>query len=72
MTQLVPRDDVTARPAVVGYDTHRLDQMGKLVRDGAVRPAVSRVFPFSAIKAYELMPLGHVRGKIVLDMRKTG
>jgi NADPH:quinone reductase-like Zn-dependent oxidoreductase len=72
MTQPVPRDDVTVKPVAVGYDTRQLDQIGKLVCDGAVRPTINAVFPFSdAVKAYELMSSGHVRGKIVLDMRTT-
>ena len=73
MTKPVPRDDVTVKPVPVGYDTRYLDQIAKLVRDRAVRPTVNGVFPFSdAVKAYELMSAGHARGKIVLDMRKTG
>ena len=72
MTKPVPRDDVTA-PVAVGYDTRYLDQIAKLVRDRVVRPTVNGAFPFSdAVKAYELMSAGHARGKIVLDMRKTG
>ena len=73
MTQPLPRDDVTVKPAVVSYDTRCLDQITKLVRDGAVRPTVDAVFPFSeAVEAYELVSSGHARGKVVLGMRKTG
>jgi D-arabinose 1-dehydrogenase-like Zn-dependent alcohol dehydrogenase len=58
----------------VGYDTRRLDQTSKLARDGAVRPTVNAGLLVSRCgqKAYELMSSAHVRGKIVLDMRKAG
>jgi NADPH:quinone reductase-like Zn-dependent oxidoreductase len=71
MTQPAPRDDVTVTPASVGYETRYLDQLSALVAAKAVRPTVTRVFPFlESVTAYELIRSGHARGKIVIDMKR--
>jgi NADPH:quinone reductase-like Zn-dependent oxidoreductase len=69
MTQEPPRSDVTVKPAAVGYGRDLLDQVSAWVDGGVVKPLVSAVIPFAdALKAYEQVMTGHVRGKIVLDM----
>ena len=44
-----------------------LEQIGKLIESGTVKPVVTQVFPLAdAAKAHELSQTHHVRGKIVL------
>ncbi len=51
-------------------DGGQLRQIGKLIEDGVVVPAVSTVMPLNeAAKAHELSQTGHARGKIVLKIR---
>ena len=65
------RDDVVVVPATVGYDTHYLDRVMKLVAQKIVRTTVSHVIPFSdAVRAYDTIRSGHARGKIVLDIKQ--
>jgi NADPH:quinone reductase-like Zn-dependent oxidoreductase len=64
------RDDVAARQAVVRYETAVLDRLTALVESGAVKPQVGTTLPLAeAPRAYALSRAGHVRGKIVLQVR---
>jgi NADPH:quinone reductase-like Zn-dependent oxidoreductase len=59
------------RASVVSAQTNvrHLEELGALIDQGALRPAVSRILPLShARKAHELSQAGHVRGKLVLDV----
>ncbi len=70
MTQPAPRTDVTVKPAVVSYETPVLDALRSYVERGAVKPTVTQTLKFSdAVRAYDQIRSGHVRGKIVLDMK---
>lgn len=69
MTQAVPREDVTVTQATVSYQTKFLDKLTELVRAGAIRPLVWRMFPFrDSLKTYEAMSATGVQGKIVIEM----
>ncbi len=65
-----PRDDVEVLRPQVGRDRRHLERINELVAAGAVRaPEITR-FPLAEVAAaHELSKTGHVRGKIVLDVR---
>ena len=65
-----PRDDVTVIRPHVGRDRAHLERILELVEQGAVRPPEIRHMPLEkAAQAHELSQAGHVRGKIVFEVR---
>jgi NADPH:quinone reductase-like Zn-dependent oxidoreductase len=61
----VSGNGVSVRP-----DPAQLTQIAGLINAGKVKPAVSQVLPLAqAVLAHELSQAGHVRGKIVLQVR---
>src|SRR5205823_3654125 len=65
--QLAREHDVRGAGILVKPDAQELEQIGKLIESGAVKPVVTQVLPLSdAAKAHELSQTHHVRGKIVL------
>ncbi len=65
-----PRDDVTVIRPQVGRDRAHLERILELVAEGAVRPPEITPMPLAeAAAAQELSKTGHVRGKIVFDVR---
>jgi NADPH:quinone reductase-like Zn-dependent oxidoreductase len=55
---------------LVHPDTARLRQISTLIDAGEVKPVVTEVLPLAqAARAHELSQTGHVRGKIVLQVR---
>ncbi len=65
-----PRDDVTVIRPHVGRDRAHLERILDLVEQGAVRPPEIRRMPLAeAAAAQELSKAGHVRGKIVFEVR---
>jgi NADPH:quinone reductase-like Zn-dependent oxidoreductase len=68
-----PSPDATRAPGVRGVGlvaqnrADDLEQLGRLIDAGQVRPIVSEVLPLAqARRAHEMSQAGHVRGKIVL------
>lgn len=58
---------VRAAGILVHVDAKELEQIGILVDEGKIKPAVTQVLPLSdAAKAHELSETRHTRGKIVL------
>ncbi len=65
-----PRDDVTVIRPQVGRDRAHLERILELVAEGAVRPPeITRMPLAEAAAAQELSKTGHVRGKIVFEVR---
>lgn len=65
-----PRDDVTVTRPHVGRDRAHLERVLELVAQGAVKPPEIQSLPLSeARRAHELSQAGHVRGKIVFEVR---
>ncbi len=65
-----PRDDVTVIRPHVGRDRAHLERILELVAEGAVRPPEITPMPLAeAAAAQELSQAGHVRGKIVFEVR---
>ena len=65
-----PRQDVTVTRPHVARDRAHLERIVELVNEGAVRPPEIQTMPLAeAARAHELSQAGHVRGKIVLDVR---
>ena len=65
-----PRDDVTVVRPLVARDRAHLERIVELVEAGAVRPPeIERLALAEAAAAQELSRSGHVRGKIVLEVR---
>jgi len=65
-----PRQDVTVPRPHVGRDRAHLERVLELVADGAVRPPEIQILPLEkAAQAHELSQAGHVRGKIVFQVR---
>jgi len=65
-----PRDDVTVTRPHVGRDRAHLERVLELVAEGAVKPPEIKALPLSeARQAHELSQAGHVRGKIVFQVR---
>lgn len=65
-----PRGDVTATRPNVPRDREHLERIAELVEQGAVRPPeITRMPLAEAGAAQELSQTGHVRGKIVFDVR---
>ena len=65
-----PRDDVTVTRPHVGRDRAHLERVLELVAEGAVKPPEIKTLPLSeARQAHELSQAGHVRGKIVFQVR---
>jgi len=55
---------------LVHPDATQLGQIAALIDEGTVKPAVAKVLPLAeASRAHELSQTGHVRGKIVLQVR---
>lgn len=51
-------------------DGNKLEEIGKWIEQGHIKPAVGAVFPLDEVaKAHELSESGHSRGKIVLTVR---
>jgi len=69
--ELAAKYGVTASAMMTGVTTERLNRLSRLVADGAIQIHVDRVFPFDKVKdAFLAREAGHVKGKIVLQMRK--
>ncbi len=65
-----PRDDVEVLRPQVARDRRHLERINQLVAAGAIRaPALTRMPLADVAVAHELSKTGHVRGKIVLEMR---
>ncbi len=65
-----PRDDVTVVRPNVARDRLHLERIVELFETGALRPPEIEHMPLAAAAAaQELSKTGHVRGKIVLDVR---
>jgi NADPH:quinone reductase-like Zn-dependent oxidoreductase len=65
-----PRQDVTVIRPNVARDRAHLERIVELVEEGAVRPPEIKIMPLTeAARAHELSQSGHVRGKIVLEVR---
>ncbi len=65
-----PRDDVTVTRPHVGRDRAHLERVLELVAEGAVKPPEIQTLPLEkARQAHELSQAGHVRGKIVFQVR---
>jgi NADPH:quinone reductase-like Zn-dependent oxidoreductase len=65
-----PRDDVTVTRPHVGRDRAHLERILELAAEGAVRPPEIKRMPLAeAAAAQELSKTGHVRGKIVFEVR---
>jgi NADPH:quinone reductase-like Zn-dependent oxidoreductase len=65
-----PRDDVKVVRPLVARDRAHLERIAELVEAGAVRPPEIKRLPIAeAAAAQELSRTGHVRGKIVLEVR---
>ncbi|MCH7896887.1 MAG: zinc-binding dehydrogenase [candidate division NC10 bacterium] len=57
----------------VGRDRAHLERVLELVAEGAVKPPEIQTLPLSeARQAHELSQAGHVRGKIVFQVRRRG
>ncbi len=66
-----PREDVTVTRPHVGRDRAHLERVLELVAEGAVKPPEIQVLPLEkASRAHELSQAGHVRGKIVFQVRQ--
>lgn len=64
------RDDVKFLRPLVGRDRAHLERITALVASGAVWPPEIATFPPAQLgAAHELSKTGHVRGKIVLEVR---
>jgi NADPH:quinone reductase-like Zn-dependent oxidoreductase len=64
------RDDVTATRPHVGRDRAHLERILELVAEGAVKPPEIKIMPLAEVaQAHELSQAGHVRGKIVFQVR---
>ncbi|MFM2069457.1 MAG: hypothetical protein RLZZ584_4366 [Pseudomonadota bacterium] len=51
-------------------DGDQLEQIGKLVEEGRIRPVIDQVFPFEqAMQALAYLAQGRARGKVVVQMR---
>jgi NADPH:quinone reductase-like Zn-dependent oxidoreductase len=65
-----PRDDIEIIRPNVGRDRAHMERIAELVGAGAVRPMPITHMPLAeTAAAHELSQTGHVRGKIVLDVR---
>ncbi len=61
---------VRGEGVLVHPDATQLSQIAVLIDEGMVKPAVAKVLPLAeASRAHELSQTGHVRGKIVLQVR---
>ena len=57
---------------IVAPNAHQLKEIGKLLEEHKIKPAVSAVFPLKeAAFAHRLLASGHTRGKIVLEVNET-
>ncbi len=66
-----PREDVTVTRPHVGRDRAHLERVLALVAEGAVKPPEIQTLSLSeARQAHELSQAGHVRGKIVFQVRR--
>ncbi len=66
-----PRADVTVTRPHVGRDRAHLERVLALVAEGVVKPPEIQTLPLSeARQAHELSQAGHVRGKIVFQVRQ--
>lgn len=70
--QLLARKNATVAMAGVGIDHHHIfNEVAKLVDEGKVKAIVSKVYPWEqAADAHRDSETKHVRGKIVLEIRK--
>jgi NADPH:quinone reductase len=60
---------ITAESFAANIDRHRLQELGRLVDTGKVRPQVEAVLPLEqAREALARVAAGHTRGKLVLQM----
>lgn len=68
---LMEKTGVRARYLFMKPDGGQLAQIGELVGNGTIRPAVGRVFPLEEVrKAHELSASRHAEGKIVLQIKE--
>jgi NADPH:quinone reductase-like Zn-dependent oxidoreductase len=68
-TEEATKHGVRSAGISVNPDTSVLDEIGKLVDSGKLKPIVETVLPLSeARKAHELNESGHARGKVVLKV----
>jgi NADPH:quinone reductase-like Zn-dependent oxidoreductase len=69
--ELAARHGVTALKMMTDVKTQSLDRLAVLVADGAVKIHLDRVFPLEEVQdAFRAREAGHVKGKIVLQIRK--
>ena len=65
------RYGVRAAHVVAKADSGQLEQIARLIDAGEVKPVVETVLPLAqACRAHEMSQAGHVRGKIVLRIKK--
>lgn len=69
---LLAERNATVEMAGVGIDHHRcLTEVARLIDAGKVKPVISKVYPWEqAAAAHRDIETKHVRGKIVLEIRK--
>ncbi len=68
---LAAKHGVTALGMMTQITTARLDHLARLVSEGTVKVHVDRTFPLDKVKdAFLAREAGHVKGKIVLQIRK--
>lgn len=69
LPQEAPRPDITVTRAEIRGRRAVLERIAALVDGGKLKPQVSAVLPLAqAAKAYEMVRIGNIRGKIVLTM----
>ena len=69
--ELAAKFGVTAFGQMTEVTTKRLDRLSQLVSEGTVKVYIDRMFPLDAVKdAFLAREAGHVKGKIVLQIRK--
>ena len=63
------RDDVTVTATRCQPSAEDLDELGRLLAEGALLATVQQVFPLAqAVDAHVLLEGGHVRGKLVIQI----
>jgi NADPH:quinone reductase-like Zn-dependent oxidoreductase len=69
--ELAAKFGVTAVGQMTDVKTQSLDRLAQLVADGAVKVHIDRTFPLDKVQdAFRAREAGHVKGKIVLQIRK--
>ena len=68
--ELAAKYGVTALGQMTDVSTARLDRLARLVAEGTVKVHIDRVFPLDMVQdAFRAREKGHVKGKIVLQIR---